>query len=111
MEAGTTAGSGDLERKLGVAGWGLFIIWLGILFLLSLDTWVALLGIGLITLGMQAVRKLLGLSLEGFWLIVGSLFVVGGVWSLLGTTVPLLPILLIAAGVGLVMSIFKRQPA
>ncbi|UCC85006.1 MAG: hypothetical protein JSW46_08870 [Gemmatimonadota bacterium] len=105
------AGKGDLEGKLSVVGWGLFIMWIGIVFLASISAWVALLGIGVITLGIQVVRKGVGLALEGFWLIVGSLFVLGAIWDLLGTTVPLLPILLIAAGVGLVVSIFKRQQA
>ncbi len=105
------AGNGDLGGRLSAAGWGLFIIWIGIVFLASIDAWVALLGVGVITLGMQVIRKLVGLVLEGFWVIVGLLFVLGGIWDLLGTTVPLLPILLIAAGVGLVLSIFKRRRA
>jgi hypothetical protein len=110
-EIQTSAGNGDLGGKLSVVGWGLFVIWIGIVFLASIGAWVALLGIGVITLGMQVVRKVVGLVLEGFWVIVGLLFVLGAIWDLLGTTVPLLPILLIAAGVGLVFSIFKRQRA
>lgn len=102
------AGDRDLAGKLSAAGWGLFIIWIGVVFLASIEAWVALLGVGVITLGMQAVRKVVGLVLEGFWVIVGLLFVLGAIWDLLGATVPLLPILLIAAGLGLVFSIFKR---
>ena len=105
-EARMPAGSGDLAGKLSAAGWGLFIIWIGISFLASLAAWITLLGIGVITLGMQVIRKSVGLSLEGFWVVVGFLFVLGGIWALLGTTVPLLPILLIVAGVVLLFSIF-----
>ncbi len=107
-DVGAPPRSADLSGKLGAAGWGLFIIWIGISFLASLDAWIALLGIGVITLGIQLARKSVGLSLEGFWVVIGFLFVLGGVWSLLGTTVPLLPILLIVAGLALVISIFKR---
>jgi hypothetical protein len=107
----TTGGGDDLAVKLGAAGWGLFIIWIGVVFLASIEAWVALLGVGVITLGMQVIRKSVGLHLEGFWVVVGSLFVLGGIWDLLGTTVPLLPILLIVAGVALVLSIFKGRRA
>ncbi len=72
---------------------------------------MALLGIGVITLGVQIIRKSVGLNLEGFWIVVGLLFVLGGIWDLLGTTVPLLPILLIVAGLALVLSIFKGRRA
>ncbi len=107
----TTAGRDDLAGKLSAAGWGLFIIWIGIVFLASIAAWVALLGVGVITLGMQVIRKSVGLHLEGFWVVIGSLFVLGGIWDLLGTTVPLLPILLVVAGLALLLSIFKSQRA
>jgi hypothetical protein len=47
-------------------------------FGLELHFWAALmkelLGIGVITLWMQAVKRFLHLRMEGFWLIVGALF-------------------------------------
>ncbi len=104
-------GRGDTEGRLSGVAWGLVILWIGIVFLLSVASWVALLGIGLITLGMQLVRKAVGLSLEGFWLLVGVFFVLGSVWDLSGTTVPLFPILLILAGLGVLLSILTGRRA
>lgn len=98
MEVETDATTGAMEARLSGVGWGLFILWIGVAFLAGVEAWITLLGIGVITLGTQAARKALGLDFEGFWLVVGVLFVLGGLWDLSGTTVPLLPVLLIVAG-------------
>jgi hypothetical protein len=97
----------DLSHKLDAVGWGLFFIWIGIAFLADLGFGVGLLGIGIIVLGEQAVRKYLDLKLEGFWVVVGLCFVVGGLWELLAVELPLVPILLIVAGIAILVSIFK----
>jgi len=96
--------------KVSAAGWGLFFIWVGISFLAGLHTGVVILGIGVITLVAQAVRKSLNLEIEKFWVIVGLLFVIGGVCSLLELSIPklpLVPILLIVAGVLLLLSLVR----
>jgi hypothetical protein len=100
-----------LARKLDAAGWGLFLIWLGIVLLAKAETSVALLGIGIIMVGVQLARLFLNLRLEGFWFVVGLLFVVGGLWQLADTRLPLVPILLIVAGLALVLTRFlpKRK--
>jgi hypothetical protein len=95
----------DLARKLDAAGWGLFFIWVGIAFLADLGVGAGLLGIGVITLGGQAARKYSNLKVEGFWAIAGLLFLVGGLWELFEAKLPLVPILLILAGVTLLISI------
>jgi hypothetical protein len=97
-----------MARKLGSVGWALVFIWIGIAFLASISATVSLLVIGAITLGVQAARKSLGLLLEGFWIVVGLLFLAGGVWGLLGTDLPLLPILLVVAGVAILVSLFRK---
>jgi hypothetical protein len=103
----------DLARKLDVIGWGLFFIWLGIVMIIP---WkgnqvnVALLGIGIIILGMQVARLVVSLKMERFWLVVGLLFIVISLWELANPGVHLIPILLIAAGVALVLTrFFPRQ--
>jgi hypothetical protein len=96
-------------EKLSAAGWGLFFIWIGISFLAKFDVGVGLLGVGIITLAGQAARKFFNLKMEGFWIIVGVLFVLGGIWNLLKPTVELAPILIIAAGAALILSIFKSK--
>ena len=62
--------------------------------------------VGLITLGTQAGRRSFGLELEGFWIGVGFLFIVGGIWRLFSIQFSPWPILWVAAGVALFASIF-----
>jgi len=42
--------------------------------------------------------------LEGFWLVVGVLFLLGALWELFAVELPLVPIVLGLAGVVLVLS-------
>jgi hypothetical protein len=96
----------ELSRKLDAAGWGSFLIWLGIVLWVGADTSVALLGIGIIMVGVQVARLVLKLHIEGFWLVIGLLFVAGGIWQLIDTRLPLVPILLIVAGLALMLTKF-----
>lgn len=90
--------------RLGTIGWGLFVIWVGVAMLAEFGVGTTLLGIGVITLAIQAARISRGLALEGFWVVVGLLFVIGGVWQLMAVDLPLVPILLIGAGVALLLT-------
>lgn len=94
-----------LAKKLDVAGWGLFFIWVGTALLVDLSWGVGLIGVAVITLGMQAVRKYFGLAVEGFWLVCGLIFLAGGIWELYKVEVSLVPILLIVAGGALLVSL------
>jgi len=96
-----TAQRSPLTRKLEAIGWGLFFIWMGIALFGHLGWGVGLLGVGIITLGVQAVRKYFELKLEGFWVAVGFCFVAAGIWNLFDIQLGLLPILCIVAGVAL----------
>lgn len=96
--------SRGIAGRLDAIGWGAFFIWVGVALLADVGWGPALLGIGLITLGGQLARWLYGLPLEGFWLVVGSAFMLGGVWQLLDVTLPLLPVLLVLAGAALVLT-------
>lgn len=113
-----TEGKRVLARKLDAAGWGLFFIWIGIAVLASLGWGVGLLGVGIITLGGQLARKYVGLPAEAFGLVIGALFLFGGVWELLGLRLDrpampraLLPIVCIGAGAMLLLSALRRGPA
>ena len=99
----------NLSAKMDAVGWGLFFIWIGIAFLLNVGIGIGLLGIGLITLGVQVARKNYNLELEKFWIVVGVLFVVGGLWELFNVKLPLVPLLFIVAGVAIVISIVKGK--
>jgi hypothetical protein len=48
---------------------------------------------------MQAIRKVSGVRVEGFWVLVGLGFAVAGLWQWIGSEMPLAPIILIAIGV------------
>ena len=93
-----------LAKKLDVIGWGLFFIWIGISFLANFGFAIGLLGVGIITLGGQVARKHFNLKAEGFWIVVGLLFVIGGIWELLQIKLSLVPILIIVAGVVMLIS-------
>ena len=94
----------ELTGKLEAVGWGLFFIWMGVALFAHLGWGTGLLGVGIITLGVQAARKYFELKLEGFWVAVGVLFVVGGIWKLFNVQLGLLPILCIVAGIALLGS-------
>ena len=96
----------SLAERIDSVGWALFFIWVGISFLLDVGWGVGLLGIGVIPLAEQAARKFFGLSVEGFWIVVGAIFVSAGLATLMEADLPLLPILLIAAGIWVLISAF-----
>ena len=99
----------DLNRKLAAIGWSLFLVWVGIAFLLKIDPGFGLLGIGIITLAMQAVRKYYNLKLEGFWVVIGCLFLIGGLWNIFQPKLPLVPILIIVAGLIIFFSAIRGK--
>jgi len=99
----------DMGKRLDAAGWGLFFIWVGVSLLLDLSWGVGLIGVAAITLLGQAARKYFGLRLEKFWVAVGVLFLLGGIWELYQVQVGLVPILLIVAGGALLLSLFRRR--
>jgi hypothetical protein len=98
-------GRHDPGAQLGAAGWGFFLIWLGIVFWADLGMGLALMGMGIVTLATQAARRLIKLPLEGFWIGAGVLFLAGGAWDLLDISVPLAPLLLVAAGLMLIVGV------
>ena len=109
-EESTGKSKGD---KISTGAWGLFFLWIGVAYLLKLDVSVGLLGVGVITLGGQFTRKYNGLKFEGFWLLIGILFFLGALWEIFKPGVPLVPILLIVAGLTLLLSttMGKSKPA
>ncbi|UCD63124.1 MAG: hypothetical protein JSW34_10240 [Candidatus Zixiibacteriota bacterium] len=96
-------------HRLGTVGWGLFFIWIGVAFLAELSLGVVLMGVGVITLFMQVLRSAYKLKLEWFWVAIGVLFLVGGIWELWEPELPLIPVLLIVAGLLLFLSAACKQ--
>lgn len=108
-EASVADENGGLAQKLDAAGWGLFFIWVGGALLMDLSWGVGFLGVAVITLMGQAARKYFGFALQGFWIVVGLLFLAGGVWELYKVEVDLAPVVLIVAGVALLVSTFVKH--
>jgi hypothetical protein len=98
-----------LTHKLQAVGWGLFFVWVGIAVLTKIEVGIGLLGVGIITLVMQGVRKYFNLKLEGFWVVIGLLFVIGGIWHLFEAKIPLVAIVLIIGGILVIVSGFRSK--
>jgi hypothetical protein len=102
----TTKGIG---RRLRTAGWGLFLIWVGASILMGLSWGVGLIGVAAVIFLMQVAGRYYGRKLERFWVVVAVLFLLGGVWELFHIQLELGPILLIAAGGALLLTLFRRR--
>lgn len=94
-----------LEQKLAAVGWGLFLIWVGAGFLFNIGWGAGLIGVGIITLGMQAIRSASGLPLEGFWLVVGAMFLLGGIAETFALNLPVVPLVVLAVGIIVIWSV------
>src|SRR5512138_1681418 len=97
----------NTERKrLDEIAWALVLVmtgglWLAPKTMFPEGTWLA--GVGLIILGLNAARRLRGLSMSGFGLIVGLVALGAGIGRIVGQDLPVIPILLVVLGVGLVV--------
>jgi len=91
----------EQTKKFDAAGWALFFIWVGVTWLADFGIGIGLLGVAAITLGMQGLRKVYGVPVEGFWILVGLGFAVAGLWQWLDIQLPLAPLVLIGVGISL----------
>lgn len=94
----------ELTHKISIFGWGLFLIWLGLFQWMHFRVGFFLLGLGAIILAVQVARRYFSLKQENFWIVAGIFCFVGGLWDLIETDLPLVPLLLIIAGIILVLS-------
>ena len=98
-----------LERLDGIAG-GLFFLWAGMALLADVGWGIGLLGVGIVIAGGQVARKSIAAGFEMFWVLVGMLFLLSGVWELFSIRVGLTPIVCIVAGVLLLLSSLLGKP-
>jgi hypothetical protein len=96
----------SLNRRLETIAWGAFFVWWGITELLpSLPEGIGAIGIGIILLGLNAVRSMNGIPASGFTTVLGILALVLGVLDFsrgilhLSFELPVFGILLIVLGV------------
>ena len=107
-ESGAPDLSGDRRqgRRLEEISMALVLImtgglWLAPKAMFPEGTWLA--GLGSILLGLNAVRRIRGLKTSGFGIIVGLIASAAGIGRIIGQELPLIPILLIILGAGLVL--------
>ena len=97
------------EQKLGTIGWGLFLIWIGFALFMGFPLQTSLIGIGVIILAMQLIRKYFKFKFESFWLTIGFCFLFFSLVKLPQINFPIIPILLIIFGVLFFYSAFKKK--
>ena len=95
------ARSKALSQKLDAIGWGIFFVWIGIAFLLDIGWPWGMIGIAIIILGEASIRRYKKLNVGGFWIVVGLLFLAGGLWELLQMEMSIAPLAIIAVGVAI----------
>ena len=100
-----------LSKRLALVGWGLFLVWIGIVKIADLPPGAVLLGVGAVTLGIQGARSFFSLPLEGFWVVAGAIFTATGLVKMVGPDLAMLPFLLVAAGVVFVFFGIRGQRA
>ena len=101
-----------LHRRVSGFAWGLLFVWVGVALLAQVGWGFGLLGVGVIILGAQAVRRyVVGLPFEVFTVAVGVLFAIGGIWELFNLQLALVPVLLVLAGLALMLSALVSRRA
>ena len=90
-----------LARRLESAAWATFVVWAGIAMLTEVSWGWFFVGVGVITLAAQLVRRQMGMRIEGFWIICGAMLLAGGAWDLLAIRWAFAPVLLIVLGLAL----------
>ncbi len=110
MTENENARKAALSRRLEGIGWGALLITIGTIWLVPEKqvppgSW--LMAVGIILLGLNAIRYFNALSMSAFTLIVGLLALLAGLGEFYGLDFPLFAIALIAVGVCLLL---KRSP-
>ena len=93
-----------IARKLDALGWGAFFVWIGVVLMADIGAGWTLTGIGLIMMGVQLARTAFGLKLEGFWVVVGACFLLGGIGQIVNARMGLVPVFLILAGLAVILT-------
>jgi hypothetical protein len=109
MTVATVAGGQITAHKLDAVAWGLLLVWIGVALLANLGWGIGLLGVGILILGKQVTRKYMALALEMSAVVVGALFIMGGVWQLLDVRVSLIPVICIVAGIAILASALSED--
>ena len=98
-----------LDKRLESFAWALFFVMSGILWIMPKELvpeggW--LIGTGLIILGFSGIRYLYRIKIEGFWLVMGIIFLSFGLSEYFRVELPLFPILIILIGMSIIYKAF-----
>jgi hypothetical protein len=101
-----------LLGKINGIGLAAFLVLIGVLWILPKGTlpetaWV--IGLGLILIGGNIARHLNGIRLCHCTVIFGVVLLLAGVCGLFGVEVPIFPVLIILAGIGIVYAILSKK--
>jgi len=99
----------DLDRRVDSGTMGVFLLLLGTGLLLGIGWGAGLIGVGIILLVEQAVRRHLAVNFDWFWVGVGLVSVFCGISMLLGANFSLVPIIIMVIGVSLIASAAKGK--
>ncbi len=100
----------ELNRRLESISWGLFLIMLGGFALFKSvpeGTW--LVGAGVIMLGLNALRLLLGIRIGWTTVILGTVALLSGLGSVYGVSIPVGPLLVILIGLAIILRALDRS--
>jgi len=95
-----------LSRKLNTVAFGLFVILIGVLWLLPegrAREGQLLLGAGVILLGLNVVRRFCGIGINRLSIMLGVIAIVVGLANTFTMELPYVPIVVIALGVLLII--------
>ncbi len=100
----------ELDRKLNAASGGLLLIWIGVAMAADVGWAMGLSGVGIVLLAEQAARAYWAVKYELFWVVVGNVFLLGGILMQVGLSISLAPLALIVVGIALLASTLRRKP-
>ena len=102
----------NLNNRLDDIGWGLLLIVTGGIWLVPDEripegSW--LIGVGVIILGLNAIRYFNGLRIGGFTTVLGIVALCAGLWSVVSMRLPLFPIFFILMGASIIVKSLVQQ--
>jgi hypothetical protein len=102
----------DAAKGLDQIGWGIFLIMIGITWLVpAVPQGAWLIGTGALLLLLNALRFMTGIPWSGVSTALGVLALAAGLGGLTGINLPLFPICLVIIGAGLVLKPLVSQRA
>jgi hypothetical protein len=101
----------NLESRIDSAGWGVFFLMSGAMLLvpgLPAGSWLT--GVGILLIGLSALRAMLGLPVSTFSVMMALVLVATGLGEAAGVAVPWFALMLVLCGVALVIGQLVSRP-